>query len=158
MSQFSGDTSPTESLDLTSAQYSWIRTDLSNLRTLLSWLRTSVSMIGFGFTIYNFYSGFFEELSTPRVETAARNLGLALVGFGTLAMVVAVWNYWTINQYLESSPVALTVPRGLKLRWAFSYMWQRPWCSSSGYPPTSSCSASSDRPVTVVGTARLNGS
>jgi putative membrane protein len=92
-------------LDLTSAEFSWIRSDLSNLRTLLSWVRTSVSMIGFGFTIYNFYSGFFEQLGSSRVDTAARNLGLALVGFGTLAMVIAVWNYCSLNQYLASSPV-----------------------------------------------------
>jgi hypothetical protein len=37
-------------------------------------------------------------------------------------MVVAVWNSWTINHYLESSSVALVVPRGLTLRWAFSYL------------------------------------
>src|SRR5215213_9827591 len=70
-------TSDPVSLDLTSAQFSWIRSDLSNLRTMLSWLRTSVSMIGFGFTICNFYSGFFEDIATPRIESAARNLGLA---------------------------------------------------------------------------------
>lgn len=109
-------------LALTSAEFSWIRTDLSNLRTLLSWVRTSVSMIGFGFTIYNFYSGLFEELGAPRVDHAARNLGLALVGFGTLAIVIALWNYWTINQYLAASSVALTVPQGLKVRWYFAYL------------------------------------
>jgi putative membrane protein len=107
---------------VTSAQFSWIRSDLSNLRTLLSWVRTAVSMIGFGFTIYNFYAGFFPELGTPGLDTAARNLGLALVGFGTLSMGIAVWNYWTINRYLQASSVALAVPRGLRLRWAFSYL------------------------------------
>ena len=77
-------------LDLLSAQMSWIRSDLSNLRTLLSWVRTSVSMIGFGFTIYNFYSGFFEDFAGERFREAARNLGLALVIFGTLAMIIAM--------------------------------------------------------------------
>jgi len=76
---------PAEPSDLISSQFSWIRTEFSNVRTLLSWVRTSVSMIGFGFTIYNFYSGFFEELGTERVDDAARNLGLALVGFGKIA-------------------------------------------------------------------------
>ena len=122
MSQPTNNAGETKSLDLTSAEFSWIRSDLSNLRTLLSWVRTSVSMIGFGFTIYNFYSGFFEELGTPRIDTAARNLGLALVGFGTLAMVIAIWNFWTLNQYLESSDVALAVPRGVKLRWYYGYV------------------------------------
>ena len=97
-------------LDLLSAQMSWIRSDLSNPRSLLSWVRTSVSMIGFGFTIYNFYSGFFEDFGSERFREVARNPGLALVVFGTLAMVIAMWNFWSINEYLRSSQVALAVP------------------------------------------------
>ena len=77
-------------LSLISTQLSWMRSDLSNLRTLLAWARTSVSMIGFGFTIYNFYRGFLEDLGGPRGVEAARNLGLALVGTSTLAMVIAL--------------------------------------------------------------------
>ena len=38
---------PKLDLSLTSNQLSWIRSDLANLRTLLAWARTSVSMIGF---------------------------------------------------------------------------------------------------------------
>jgi putative membrane protein len=60
-----------------------MRSDLSNLRTLFAWARTAVSMIGFGFTIYNFYRGFLENLAGRRGDDAARNLGLALVGAGT---------------------------------------------------------------------------
>lgn len=110
-------------IDTLSAEYSWIRSDLSNLRTLLSWARTAVSLIGFGFTIYNFYDGVFSDLGGgERSHLAARNLGLALVLAGTLAMIIGVWNYWTINQYLERSPVALHVSRSLKLRWTYSYV------------------------------------
>lgn len=111
-----------ESLDLTSSQFSWMRSEFSNVRTLLSWVRTSVSMIGFGFTIYNFYVGFFDELGSPRMDDAARNLGLALVGFGTLAMVVAIWNFWSFNQYLESTAGPLQVPGEMKRRWFISYV------------------------------------
>lgn len=110
-------------LGLLSAQMSWMRSDLSNLRTLLSWVRTSVSMIGFGFTIYNFYSGVFADLGGgPRAHEAARNLGLALVAAGTVAVLIAVWNYWSINQYLQGSSVSLDVPQALKLRWYYSYI------------------------------------
>ena len=109
-------------LSLTNTQFSWMRSDLSNLRTLLAWVRTSVSMIGFGFTIYNFYRGFLEELGGTRGDEAARNLGLALVGAGTVAMVVAVWNYWSINQFLESLDDSLEIPRQLKRRWIYSYV------------------------------------
>jgi hypothetical protein len=66
--------------------------------------------------------GFIEQLGLPRVDTAARHLGLALVGVGTLAMVIAVWNYWSLNQYLAASPVALNVPKRVKARWYYSYV------------------------------------
>lgn len=116
------DLSKASPVDVLSVEFSWIRSDLSNLRTLLSWARTSVSMIGFGFTIYNFYSGIFEDLGgSVRMQEAARNLGVTLVVSGTVAMLIAVLNYWTINQYLAESPVALDVPRGLQLRWMYAY-------------------------------------
>jgi putative membrane protein len=110
------------SLDVVSAQFSWIRSDLSNLRTLLSWSRTAVSLIGFGFTIYNFFSGFLDDTGEARLREFSRNLGLTLVITGTLGMVLAVWNYWTINTYLEQSVAALEVPRHLKARWAYAYV------------------------------------
>ena len=88
----------------------------------MSWARTAVSLIGFGFTIFNFFSGFLQESGEPRLRDFSRNLGIALVVTGTVAMLVGVYNYWMINQYLESSAVAATVHRGLKLRWIYSYV------------------------------------
>jgi putative membrane protein len=108
-------------LSLISTQLSWMRSDLSNLRTLLAWARTGVSMIGFGFTIYNFYRGFLEDLASDRGADAARNLGLALVGAGTAAMVIAIWNYWSINKALQRMDALFPIPRDLKLRWYISY-------------------------------------
>lgn len=102
--------------------FSWIRTDLSNLRTLMSWARTAASLIGFGFTIFNFFSGFLEETGEARLREFSRNLGIALVVTGTCAMLVGVHNYWLINQYLEESPVAAAVHRSLKIRWIYSYV------------------------------------
>lgn len=112
----------TPDLSLTSNQLSWLRSDLSNLRTLLSWSRTSVSMIGFGFTIYNFYRGFLEDLAGSGRQDAARNLGVALVAAGTLAMVVAIWNYWSINQSLVALEAVLEIPKTFKRRWIYSYV------------------------------------
>lgn len=109
-------------LSLISTQLSWMRSDLSNVRTLLAWARTSVSMIGFGFTIYNFYRGFLEEIASPRGADAARNLGLALVAAGTLAMAVAVWNFWSINTALGAMDSEFPVPKELKQRWLYSYI------------------------------------
>jgi putative membrane protein len=92
------------------------------VRTLLSWVRTSVSMIGFGFTIYNFYLGFFDELGSERLADAARNLGLTLVGFGTLAMIIALWNFRSTKVYLDSLSTRLQIPEALQRRWIVSYV------------------------------------
>jgi putative membrane protein len=109
------------SLSLISTQLSWMRSDLSNLRTLLAWARTSVSMIGFGFTIYNFYRGFLEDLAEGGRAYSARNLGLVLVAAGTLAMVIAVINYWAINRSLVAMGTAFPLPSGLQKRWIYAY-------------------------------------
>ena len=60
---------PGVNLGLTNTQLFWMRSDLANLRTLLAWVRTSGSMIGFGFTIYNFYRRFLEDLASPGAPT-----------------------------------------------------------------------------------------
>jgi putative membrane protein len=109
-------------LSLISTQLSWMRSDLSNVRTLLAWVRTSVSMIGFGFTIYNFYNGFLQDLTSGRGAESARNLGLALVAAGTVAMVIALWNYRSINQALQVLDTTLHIPEGLKRRWIYAYV------------------------------------
>ena len=38
-----------------SDHFSWLRTRLSVERTMMSWVRTAVSLIGFGFTIVQFF-------------------------------------------------------------------------------------------------------
>ena len=112
---------PVPNLSLISTQLSWQRSDLSNLRTLLAWTRTAVAMIGFGFTIYNFSRGFFENLVAEGRADAARNLGLALVATGTLAMIVGLWNYWSINRSLTKLQAVFDLPAGFKRPWVYSY-------------------------------------
>ena len=38
--------------------FSWLRTRLSIERTLMSWVRTATALIGFGFTIVQFFERF----------------------------------------------------------------------------------------------------
>jgi putative membrane protein len=70
-------------------------------RTMMSWNRTSLSLISFGFTIYQF----FEKFQQATVGAAAvrpeapRNLGLALMAAGTLGTLVALWQYHQMVKY-----------------------------------------------------------
>jgi putative membrane protein len=40
------------------SHFSWLRTRMSAERTLMSWVRTAIALIGFGFTIYQFLDRF----------------------------------------------------------------------------------------------------
>ena len=120
--QLGRQTRPGPNLSLISTQLSWQRSDLANLRTLLAWTRTAVAMIGFGFTIYNFYRGFFERLVTEGRADAARNLGLALVAAGTMAMAVGVVNYRGIATSLSEMEADLQIAAQFKRRWIYSYV------------------------------------
>jgi putative membrane protein len=77
------------------------RTRLAAERTLMAWLRTSLSMISFGFTIYKFLQDVSraEKLTLP--DQGPRNLGLALVGLGTVALIVASFQHWSLMKELQ---------------------------------------------------------
>jgi putative membrane protein len=86
------------------SHFSWLRTRMSVERTLMSLVRTATALIGFGFTIFQFFERFNEM---PGVEAArrpgnARTIALALVGIGTAALVVAIMEYRGMLRYLWS--------------------------------------------------------
>jgi putative membrane protein len=84
------------------SHFSWIRTRLSIERTMMSWIRTAVALIGFGFAIVQFFQRL-EQLPGVRPAAypdAARDLGLALISCGVLALLIAVWQYLWIVRYL----------------------------------------------------------
>src|SRR5262245_23892424 len=89
-------------LALTQSQFSWVRTRLGVERTLMSWVRTGVSLIGFGFTIYQFFQKL-QEATAPEAAhpQAPRILGLALIGAGVLALVLAYWQHRNLIAFLR---------------------------------------------------------
>jgi putative membrane protein len=80
------------------------RTRLAAERTLMGWIRTSFSMMTFGFTIYKVV----QELGQISATTAApvsesRHLGLALAALGTLALTIACAQHWSYTRRLRHS-------------------------------------------------------
>ena len=73
------------------------RSFLATERTLMAWIRTSIAMIGFGFTL----AKLFQSLARSNVLIrgpagnvwTAEGVGLVLVSLGTLALIVAVFDH-----------------------------------------------------------------
>jgi len=69
-------------------------------RTLIAWIRTALSMISFGFTIYKFL----DALPGPHLQpNGPRNLGLTLIGLGTAGLLVACFQHESLLKQLHYS-------------------------------------------------------
>ena len=88
--------------------FAWLRTRLAVERTMMSWQRTAVALIGFGFAIVQYFNHL-QQLPGARpayLPTAPEYLGLALISCGILALVISIWQYrWTVR-YLWGEPFA----------------------------------------------------
>jgi putative membrane protein len=85
------------------SHFSWIRTRLSLERTLMSWVRTAVSLIGFGFTIVQFFDrlGGMKQVEQPMMPDAPRYLGLSLIAAGILALLISVAQFRRTVKYIS---------------------------------------------------------
>ena len=92
------------------SHFAWLNTRLAVERTLMSWVRTSVSLIGFGFTIVQFFEHLHAEVVAPALRPQApRYLGLALIAAGVVALLISTWQYRKMLRYLwskEFEPIA----------------------------------------------------
>src|SRR5829696_7221840 len=84
--------------------FSWLRTRMSLERTLMSWVRTATALIGFGFTIFQFFERFnqMQGVAAPRSPGTIRLIALGLIGCGTAALIVAIIEYRQMLRYLWS--------------------------------------------------------
>lgn len=85
------------------------RTIQSEGRSLLAWLRTSLSLIGFGFTIFKALQYLYEQGSKQllRAETP-RNIGMFLIITGTIPLLLAIIQYVrTIRQLGKKGNILL---------------------------------------------------
>ena len=88
------------------SHFAWIRTRMAVDRTLMAWVRTAVALIGFGFTIVQFFQRLHEmEGVAPALRPQApRHLGLGLIGAGVLALLISAQQYRRVVRYLWSDP------------------------------------------------------
>jgi putative membrane protein len=92
--------------------FAWVRTRLALERTIMSWLRTAVALIGFGFAIVQ-YINHLQQIQGARpafLPSAPEYLGLALILCGILALVISIWQY----------------------RWGIRYLWGEPFAPIAG--------------------------
>ena len=89
-----------------SDHFAWLRTRLALERTIMSWLRTAVALIGFGFAIVQYLQHLqqFPGARPAYLPEAPRYLGLALISCGILALLISIWQYWWGIRYLWGEP------------------------------------------------------
>ena len=73
------------------------RTILAADRTLMAWIRTTLSMISFGFTIYKFLQAMFESGKSALVASPGRTRGTSVsrsFPWACWALAIACLQYW----------------------------------------------------------------
>ena len=82
--------------------FAWLRTRLAIERTMMAYVRTAVSLIGFGFAIVQFFERFEQipGVNTARFPEAPRYLGLAMILCGVLVACISLMEYRWIIRYL----------------------------------------------------------
>ena len=84
------------------------RTVMASERTLMAWVRTSISLIGFGFTLFKFLQGLAGERAfVPTREPRA--VGLILIGMGLIAMFFAIVQHGQFMRQLGERPRPLAL-------------------------------------------------
>jgi putative membrane protein len=99
-----------------SDHFSWMRTQMSLQRTLMSATRTAVSLIGFGFTVAQFFEHLRDKLPESMRSVRPdipRNLGLLLIAAGVVSLTVFTWQFKLASDYLrraDFAPIAIAGP------------------------------------------------
>ncbi len=89
--------------------FAWIRTQIALQRTLMAAVRTSVSLIGFGFTVASFFAKLLKSAGGEIGRLgpdAPRNLGLTLIAAGVLSLAGFTWQYDRAVRYMRSGEYA----------------------------------------------------
>ncbi len=84
---------------------------LSNERTFLSWIRTSLATISMGFVIAKFgiWLEDFSLTNSPRFQQIRSRdsvpIGIGMIVFGGILSILAAWRYRNVNLQIEGGKV-----------------------------------------------------
>jgi uncharacterized membrane protein YidH (DUF202 family) len=83
-------------------------------RAMVSWLLTSITLIGFGFAIVMVFDQLsrLTNVAPPLRPLAPFHFGLLLIGAGVAALIVAGWQYRTVLGYLRGRDLAAVTGGG----------------------------------------------
>ena len=103
--------SPTEA-----SHFAWLRTRLALERTMMAWVRTATALIGFGFTIVQFFERFNDMAGVDPAAhpLAARYIGLILIAAGVVALALSAVQYRATIRYLWHGDFAAIAGFGSK--------------------------------------------
>jgi putative membrane protein len=95
----------------------WVRTLLGLQRTHMAAARTSVALIGFGFSVaevFRVLQNRVPEHLRLMGPHAPRDVGLVLIGTGVISLAMFTWQYQRATRYLRSPAFAPIVGEGWK--------------------------------------------
>jgi len=104
----------------TTTELALIRSRMAADRTLMAWIRTALSMISFGFTIYKFLQYVRESEGVALRAQGPRNLGLSLILVGTGALAAASIQHWKLLKSLGSEKTEHIWSLSLMIAWIIS--------------------------------------
>jgi len=97
--------------------YAWQRNHMANERTFLSWCRTGISLIGFGFVIERFDVLIREMrfLALPGMNEhighvpSTRYMGMIALGLGIVIIILAGWRFYYIRKHINNGSTDFSV-------------------------------------------------
>jgi putative membrane protein len=103
------------------------RTQLALDRTTLAWIRTTLTMASFGFGLVAFFRSLRQESpseESTRMQEGAIGFGLALIGLGLVATVLAAASHWLALRKLRrgDGPIVRQWPLSITVAMLFGVL------------------------------------
>jgi putative membrane protein len=112
---------PETATDIPDAKVRNRRVHMANERTFLAWIRTSISVMAFGFVVEKFslfvkqLSYYLGKVAAPPPAGYSSVLGIILVGLGAIMGVLAFFRYKTVERQIDRDIYAPSMLLGILL-------------------------------------------